>query len=180
MSVPDLVLRLKRMRRISMRRTIEPATLVIVLVTAVVLGLAPAVQAGEHRECSNASLHGAFGFTSSGTLNALPPPSAGPFGEIGRQAFDGQGGTDGSATLSANGNIRRVTWQGTYVVNEDCTGSMTLYVSPIGATVNLDFVIDDDGAELRAISTGPTGGTGVVGNVETRVYTKQFERGRQD
>jgi hypothetical protein len=161
-----------------MKRTIAPATLVIVFATVFVLGILPRAQADEHRGCSVASLQGSFGFTSSGTLNALPAPSAGPFGEIGRQTFDGQGNTDGAATLSANGNLRRVTWQGTYVVNPDCTGSMTLFVSPLGATVNLDFVIDADETELRAISTGPTG-TGSVGNVETRVYKKQFRRGRK-
>ena len=68
-----------------------------------------------------------------------------------------------------------MTIQGTYVVNADCTGSMTLYVSPIGATVPLDFVIDDDGTELRAITTG-----NVTGNTESRVYKKQFSRGRKD
>jgi hypothetical protein len=52
---------------------------------------------------------------------------AGPFTEIGRQAFDGSGTTDGTATLSANGNIRTVTFDGTYAVNPDCTGSMTLW-----------------------------------------------------
>jgi hypothetical protein len=36
--------------------------------------------------------------------------------------------------LSANRALRRVAWQGTYMVNPDCTGSMTLYVSPLGAT----------------------------------------------
>ena len=166
-----------------MKRTIAPAALVIVFVTAFVLGILPRVQAGEqlgaqadeHRGCSDASLQGSFGFSSTGTLLALPPPSAGPFGEIGRQTFDGHGNTDATATLSANGNIRRVTIQGTYFVNPDCTGSMTLYVSPIGATVPLDFVIDDDGTELRAITTG-----NVTGNTESRVYKKQFSRGRQD
>ena len=38
-----------------------------------------------------------------------------------------------------------------------------------------DFVIDDDGTELRAITTG-----NVTGNTESRVYKKQFSRGRQD
>lgn len=52
----------------------------------------------------------------------LPPPVLGPFGEIGRQTFDGRGNTEGAATLSGNGNINRVTFQGTYVVNPDCTG----------------------------------------------------------
>jgi len=161
-----------------MKRRIVPAALIFASGTAFVLGIGFRVQAQENRDCSNASLQGSFGFTSTGTLNALPPPFAGPFGEIGRQAFDGEGNTDGTATLAANGNLRRVTWQGTYVVNPDCTGTMTLSVSPIGATVNLDFVIDDDGAEVRAIATGPTG-TGVPGNVETRVYRKQFHGGRE-
>jgi hypothetical protein len=98
---------------------------------------------------------------------------AGPFAEIGRQTFDGSGNTDATATLSANGNIFRVTVHGTYVVNPDCTGSMTLYISPFGATAHLDFVIDDDGAELRAISTG-------AGSIESRVYKKQFRRGREE
>ena len=98
---------------------------------------------------------------------------AGPFGEIGRQTFDGRGNTDGTATLSANGNILRVTFQGTYLMNSDCTGSMTLYVLPIGTTANFDFVIDDDGAELRVI-------VAEAGAVETRVYKRQFSRGRKE
>jgi hypothetical protein len=31
---------------------------------------------------------------------------------------------------------------------------MTIFILPFGATAELDFVIDDDGAELRAIVTG--------------------------
>ena len=157
-----------------MKRTIAPTTLVIIFATVFVLGILPRAQAGEHRECSDASLQGSFGFTSTGTLLALPPPLAGPFAEIGRQTFDGRGNTDATATLSANGNIvKGVTVQGTYVVNPDCTGSMTFYVLPIGITANADFVIDDDGAELRAIITD-------AGIVETRVYKKQFPRVRKE
>jgi hypothetical protein len=39
-------------------------------------------------------------------------------------------------------------------------------VSPFGSTVHADFVIDDEGAELRAIGTDS-------GLIETRVYRKQ-------
>ena len=157
-----------------MKRTIAPATLVIVFATLFALGIVPTAQAGEHKECSEASLHGSFGFTSTGTLLALPPPKAGPFAEIGRQTFDGRGNTDATATLSTNGNIvKGVTAQGTYAVNPDCTGSMTIYVLPFGSTVTLDFVIDDDGRELRAIVTG-------AGSIESRVYKKQFPRGRKE
>ena len=47
---------------------------------------------------------------------------------------------------------------------------MTLVVSPFGTTVNADFVIDDDGAELRAIITD-------AGAIESRVFKKQFPGG---
>jgi hypothetical protein len=132
-------------------------------------------QSGKVKECSNATLHGSFGYTSTGTLldTYVPPPLAGPFAEVGRQTFDGKGNTEGTATLSANGNINKVTIEGTYTVNADCTGSMTLNVSPLGVTVHADFVIDDDGAELRAIVTDS-------GLVESRVYKKQFRGGREE
>ena len=156
-----------------MKRTIAPTTLVIAFATVFVLGVLSMAQAAEHRECSNASLRGSFGFTNTGTNLALPPPFAGPIAQIGRQTFDGRGNTDATATLSANGNIVRVTVQGTYAVNPDCTGSMTLYVSPFGATALLDFVIDDDGAELRAIITD-------AGAIESLVFKKQFPRGPKE
>jgi hypothetical protein len=153
-----------------MKRTIAPTTLVIVFATMFVLGILPRAQADERRGCSNASLQGSFGFTNTGTNIALPPPLAGPIAQIGRQTFDGRGNTHGIGTLSANGNIIRVTVQGTYVVNPDCTGSLTLNVSPFGSTVNVDFVIDDDGAEVRALVTDP-------GAIESLVFKKQFSRG---
>jgi hypothetical protein len=156
-----------------MRRTIAPMALVIVFATMFVLGILPKAQADEHRGCSNDSLQGSFGFTNTGTNIALPPPLAGPIAQIGRQTFDGRGNTHGTATLSANGSIFSVTVQGTYVVNPDCTGSMTLYVSPFGSTVNADFVIDDDGAELRAIVTD-------AGAIESLVFKKQFPGGRKE
>ena len=159
-----------------MKRTIAPTTLIVVFAAVFVLGVLPRAQADEHRGCSEASLKGSFGFTSTGTLLALPPPSAGPFAEIGRQTFDGRGdNTEGTATLSANGNINHVTFFGTYVVSPDCTGSMTLFVLPLGRTITLEFVIDDDGAELRALLTSTPSG-----NTESRVYKKQFPGGRNE
>ena len=157
-----------------MKRIVAPAALVTVFVTVFVLGiLAAKARADEHRGCSNASLQGSFGFTATGTLLALPPPFAGPFAEIGRQTFDGRGNTDATATLSANGNIvSGVTVKGTYVVNPDCTGSMTLFILPFGITSDVDFVIDDDGEELRAISTDP----GTVETVFTRSSSHEVAR----
>src|ERR1700752_5341243 len=96
-----------------MKPTIAPTTLVIVFATVFVLGNVPRAQAGEDKECSNATIQGSYGFTSTGT--ALPPlfgqPSysfdgpAGPFAEVGRQTFDGneKGKTKYIATISNNG-----------------------------------------------------------------------------
>ena len=158
-----------------MKRTIAPTTLVMVFAAVFVLGILPKAQADEHRGCSNASLQGSFGFTNTGTNIALPPPLAGPIAQIGRQTFDGRGNTHGIGTLSANGNVNHVTFSGTYAVSPDCTGSMTLVILPSGRTITLEFVIDDDGAELRAILTSTPSG-----NTESRVYTKQFSRGHKD
>jgi hypothetical protein len=158
----------------NMKRTVVPTTFVVV-VAVFVLGILSHTQARERRECSAASLQGGFGFLSNGNLNALPAPLAGPFVEVGRQTFDGKGNTDGTATASANGNLRHFTLQGTYVVNPDCTGSMTLLVSPLGATVPLDFVINDNGKEFLAITTGA-----ITGNTESRVYRKQFPRSEDE
>ena len=154
-----------------MKRNIARTSLAIVSAVAFLLGIVPMAQATEHRECSNATLRGSFGYTSTGTLlpSFVPPPLAGPFGEVGRQTFDGRGNTEATGTLSANGNVlSKVTFEGTYAVNPDCTGSMTLS-SSLGVS-HADLVIDDDGAELRLIFTDS-------GVVETRVYRKQFRGG---
>jgi hypothetical protein len=147
---------------------------VSVIAAVIVLGIGSAARAGEAERCSNATLRGSFGYTSTGTLlpSAAPPPFAGPFAEIGRQTFDGAGNTEATATLSANGNIVRVTIVGTYSVNPDCTGVMTLGVSPLGLTVNADFVIVRGSAEVHAIGTDS-------GVVETRIYKRQVRGDRR-
>jgi hypothetical protein len=147
-----------------MKRTIA-ATFVIAFVTSLVLCVAPGA-AAEDKPCSNASLNGAFAYTNTGFIVA-PPPLAGPFAGVGTQTFDGRGNTSASATVSQNGNILRVTITGTYTVNPDCTGSMTLLVSPVNVTSHVDFVIVRGGAEFRAINTDP-------GAAITTVGKKQF------
>jgi hypothetical protein len=80
-----------------MRRTSARATLVILLATAVVLGIVPYAQADEQKDCSNATLRGSFGYTITGLSFSAPPPLAGPFGQVGRQTFDGNGNTAATA-----------------------------------------------------------------------------------
>ena len=61
--------------------------------------------------------------------------------------------------MSINGNSQRVTIRGTYSVNSDCTGSMTLTFLPSGLVHHFDFVVASNGAEVEGIRTDP----GVVG-----------------
>ena len=105
--------------------------------------------------CSNATLNGSFGYTNTGTI--LAGPGAGPFGGVGRQTFDGKGNTEATATVSVNGNISHATIKGTYVMNSNCTGTMTLLVTTGTETFtnHVDLVIVHGGAEFRAINTDP-------------------------
>jgi hypothetical protein len=124
-------------------------------ITTVALGLAASACA---ENCSVATLRGTFGFNANGFLTA-PAPVPGPFAAIGVQSFDGKGNTVATSTVSVNGDVHRVTVKGTYIVNSDCTGSMTLTFSPSGVVNHFDFLVFADGAELQGIRTDP----GVVG-----------------
>lgn len=148
------------------------ASVALAVLTGVFAVSASAQNAGAWNDngvCTLASLQGRFGYTSTGTLlpSAVPAPFAGPFAEVGVQNFDGRGNTKATATIDSNGSIaRNAAITGTYAVKPDCTGSMTLYVAVFGATVHADFVIDQQGMEIRAVSTDP-------GVIESRVYRKQ-------
>jgi hypothetical protein len=154
-----------------MKRTNIANTLTIAVATAFALGIAPTAQAAD-KGCSNATLKGTFAYTNTGFVTA-PPPEAGPFAGVGTQTFDGNGGTTATAMVSQNGNIFAATITGTYTVNPDCTGTFTLLVSPAGIppfTNHVFFVIDDSGAEFRAINTD-------TGQVVTTVARRQFPVG---
>ena len=97
-------------------------------------------------------------------------PSASLFAQAGRQTFDGNGNTGATAMTSINGASFPVTIKGTYAVNRDCTGSLTLHASPVDITVHADFVIASDGAGFQAIVTDP-------GSSVTYVVKKQFHHG---
>ena len=151
-----------------MQRSNLAGTFTIAAIVTLALSLAPTAKA-DNKNCTNASLKGTYGYTSTGFITVGPAP-VGPFAEVGTQTFDGKGATTATATLSANGNIVQITITGTYTVNPDCTGTFTLLVSPFGATTHLFFVVDDNGTELRAIQTGG-------GSVETLIGRKQFPAG---
>ena len=136
-------------------------------ITAFALAIAPGAKADE-RGCTEHILRGAFAYTSTGSAVA-PPAIAGPAVEVGRQTFDGKGGTTVTATLSQNGNfVQFNNITGTYTVNSDCTGTFALQLAP-NFTLHVFFVIDDGGNGFQAIETEP-------GLVVTRIGRRQFPK----
>ena len=80
-----------------MKRSITLAIFVMAFVSLLVLGLVSRVQA---RECSNASIKGAYGLSCEGTVVGV-----GPLAVIGVFAADGKGNGSEVETLSFNGEI---------------------------------------------------------------------------
>lgn len=133
-------------------------TRTVLMVVAFATGLVASALA---HPCSNGTFNGSFGFTNTGTIVGV-----GDFAAVGRLSADGQNNLGGSITRSVNGVISRLTFTGSYAVNVDCTGSATLTFSN-GQSVHRDFIIVDDGKEVRGVSTDS--GTVVIVNLR-----KQF------
>jgi hypothetical protein len=100
---------------------------------------------------SNESLHGAYGFSSSGTLFGDPGIA------VGRTTFDGQG----LCTLVIRVNIAAAggtepidATSCTYAVQPDGTGTLPVVIPGLG-TFTLAFVIVDHGQEVHTISLDP-------------------------
>jgi uncharacterized protein YdeI (BOF family) len=158
-----------------MKRTITRNIFAVTLTTALAVGVASTAQAAD-KGCSNATLTGTFAYTNTGffTAAAAPPLQAGPFAGVGVETFDGNGGTTATTWVSINGNIFQATIKGTYSVNSDCTGTLTLVPSIVSPPVTLPpgqvfFVIDDNGDEFRAINI-------ISGHVITTVGRRQFSK----
>jgi hypothetical protein len=86
--------------------------------------------------CTNASVKGVFGITSSGLNGSAQPASS-----VYQITADGNGNVTGSATKSINGSIVTFTFTGTYAVATNCTGTAT-FNNQNGTTEHDDFVLD--------------------------------------
>jgi hypothetical protein len=131
---------------------------------AVIVGLAgtaSAQSAQGHRECSNNTMSGAWGYTETGTVIA-PVPTGGttlvPVAVVGRYEFDRAGSFEGFqyGPPPAGGTGGRDTKEGTYEISGDCTGTFMLTAYRDGVPQRSSvwwFVIVDRGQEMRGILT---------------------------
>jgi hypothetical protein len=132
-------------------KRITASPLIALLCVAFAATLAPAATAEDHA-CSNRSVAGSYGYTTTGTRLGI-----GPVAGVGVFTLDRTGDLSGKQTVSFNGVIANETYTGTYAVNSDCTGAATLVVNSsipaFNRTSTLDLVWVDNSSAIRMIFT---------------------------
>jgi hypothetical protein len=118
-------------------------------------------------QCSNETLEGVFALSISGTRPAPPPPSGAPsyvpgtieqLIGVGTRTFNGDGTfqqiTNEKGSLSGLLFPNRAL-QGTYSVNPDCSGTLTLFVPGLPVPIVYDIVVDHSGRKFESIVASP-------------------------
>jgi hypothetical protein len=141
-------------------RTAQLTKSISVLTLALLAMVATIVPANASGMCSDRTVQGLYpGFWTSLYLNGPPPRSPHPIKDFTPftinqvSNFDGQGHFVTNGTLSDGGTVGQpFTLHGTYNVNQNCTGHVTIPATGAG----YDLIILHDGAVLNFIETdGP-------------------------
>lgn len=128
---------------------------------------AVAQSANDGRQCSQATLHGPYGFTAAGR-RSIGQNQTEQFVAVGLRIYDGHGGF--SDVASFHGEVLpalRGQVSGTYVVNPDCTGTSILYPPGPIPPIESDFVIVNSGKSVRGVVMSPQP------NVVTEILERQ-------
>ena len=108
--------------------------------------------------CSLKTLNGSYGAAGDGLIATGQPPVTSsdtiPIAVAGVQTYDGAGNFSLSNTTNLGGLVFTSTGSGTYTVNADCTGSVTVNVSN-GEVLHSSIVIVDRGRQILNVSTDP-------------------------
>ncbi len=112
------------------------------------------VSANAKDTCSLASVHGRYAGERVGTLvksiEPYPPPPT-PYDEVLILTADGAGSFYGKAAVNIGGvSFQDFSFTGTYTVNSDCTGTLTVDVG--GGLVLHEWMVVIDGGK-RLVST---------------------------
>jgi len=107
--------------------------------------------------CSNATLRGDYGFTVSGTRPSAPGGPIETIAGVALTNFDGNGNL--TQTDNIHGSLSGFptpdrAGTGTYSVNADCTGTMTL-INTGAPPLTLRIVVVDNGNEVRTVVVAP-------------------------
>src|SRR5215469_18893478 len=95
----------------------------------------PVVHAASPTGCSTETVAGNWGVTLSGTL--ILPTGPVPAAGVARGSFDAQGNATPGATEARNvgGGFANETLTGSWIVNPDCTGTLTIHAYESGVLV---------------------------------------------
>jgi len=121
-------------------------------------GLA-AHDAPPEQQCSNGSLTGRYIFTGRGYIEPIEPGVE--RAHYGYFEFDGHGNLTGKQSSSRGGQIGREDLTGTYVLNADCTGTLTFrHVAQAGVETygpgvdtHWDIYVTSDGRKGNLLRT---------------------------
>ena len=117
------------------------------------------LRCNEEGPCSNRTLQGSYSFTIEGMILAIPGapalPAPLPLRAVALTTFDGKGNLDQVDHYVVAGGPPTQDWQpssGTYTVNANCTGIMTLVVpgNPLSPFVSY-FILSKRGTEIRTV-----------------------------
>jgi hypothetical protein len=132
---------------------------VVLLITLIVIALAPALRADNN--CAATTINGVYGFSGNGLdivhKSGTQPGSQAfaPVAFVGTLSFTGDGVLSGSFTANGNGHQENgAPFKGAYVVNADCTGSIAV-IENDGHESHFAVTITDSGKEVLAIQTDP-------------------------
>ena len=103
-------------------------------------------------ECSDSTIRGAFAFTIHGQIFTPNGPIL--IDGIAKTTFDGEGNLTQVDTVAQNGVMGQV-WRpgtGSYKVNADCTGTMTI-ANPDAPVLHLAILVSRAGEQIHAVVT---------------------------
>jgi len=127
----------------------------------------PGLALASNDACTANDVAGTYGISATGTVmpdnaNGLP---AGPAIATGVMTFDRNGHFQGKETISFNGSIvSGVTFDGTYVVNPDCTITLV----DLGFFHNFGFIVEGS-SEMHLMSTD----SGVLLNITLKRISRR-------
>lgn len=110
---------------------------------------------GRAKTCSPRTMKGTHGYSYHGTVMGKAITAAGPI------TFDGRGSLFATYNVNLGGMPFQGRFIGTYTVNDDCTGTVTLQLPLLGISTNGSFVIVNDGRET--FFTGTDNGIAITG-----------------
>lgn len=146
-----------RLTRARLLRWLLTFTAVVMLAVPLALSFPSSVAAQDDvsgRVCSTHTLRGVYGLVGTGT-RGLGPGAVEPFVTISMVTYDGEGGfTAQGVSHGQTTGVREGPVNGTYFVNDDCTGGQTTFIPGVPPLEDR-FVIVDSGREVRTVVTSP-------------------------